>query len=151
MVKQDKNSLQMPSIKLRQSALISGRISFQGAPMHKLTIALLFLCFAAQLPGAAAQSPAQSAMQSSTDLDAMLANLQKVAGSADSDIQKLRFDLWKTGDTDKQQMQEVAGSLLKNLSRARPGLIAPIIGRVCPPYESAHADFACGSSAASAA
>src|SRR5262249_36571152 len=50
-------------------------------------------------------------------------SLQQAAAGASSDIGKLRIDRWKTDNSSKQQMQQVAESLTRNLNTALPGLL----------------------------
>jgi hypothetical protein len=84
--------------------------------------------------GVAAQASAQQAASTAPqtrqpvmpDLNAILASLQRTAGTASADIGKLRIEKWKADSTQKQQMQQVADSLQKNIVYAIPGLITDV-------------------------
>lgn len=84
--------------------------------------------------GVAAQASAQQAASTAPqtrqpvmpDLNAILASLQRTAGTAGTDIGKLRIEKWKADGTQKQQMQQVADSLQKNIVYAIPGLITDV-------------------------
>src|SRR5205807_6278851 len=62
--------------------------------------------------------------QAAADLNAIVADIQKVALSTNGNLGKLRIDKWKTDSSQKQQMQSVAESLQRNISNAIPGLIS---------------------------
>lgn len=57
-------------------------------------------------------------------LNTVLSDLQHVSEAANADIGKLRIERWKADNSQKQQMQQVAESLQKNLTRAVPELIS---------------------------
>lgn len=61
-----------------------------------------------------------------TDVNALLADLQHVAVSTNSDLAKLRIEKWKADNSQKQQMQQVANSLQRNITAAVPGLITEL-------------------------
>src|SRR5579871_6188709 len=71
-------------------------------------------------PPGTAQAPIQPP---GPTLNAVLAELQRAVESANLDLSKLRIERWKAGDSEKQQMQQVATSLQKNITAAIPGLI----------------------------
>src|SRR5947209_141706 len=60
------------------------------------------------------------------DLNAVLLQIQQATSSANANIGKLRIEKWKTDAQQKQQMQQVADSLQKNISNAVPGLISDV-------------------------
>src|SRR5215471_3102852 len=60
------------------------------------------------------------------DLNAILADLHRVALSTNADLGKLHIEKWKTDNTEKQQMQQVAESLQRNITQAVPGLISEV-------------------------
>jgi hypothetical protein len=74
-------------------------------------------------PGPSSQPATQPA---GTDLNAVLADLQHVVLSANSDISKLRIEKWKADNSQKQEMQQVASSLQRNITSAVPGLISDL-------------------------
>src|SRR5258708_39779718 len=57
------------------------------------------------------------------DLNAILLQVQQATSSASVNIGRLRIEKWKTDSQQKQQMQQVADSLQKNIANAVPGLI----------------------------
>ena len=69
------------------------------------------------------QSVAQPA---GTNVNALLADLQHVAVSTNSDLAKLRIERWKADNSQKEQMQQVANSLQRNITAAVPGLISEL-------------------------
>ena len=82
---------------------------------------LLSLCVSAQTPTAVSQPPAAP-----PDINTVLTDLSRVAMVTNGDIGKLRIDKWKTETSQKQQMQQVADSLQRNITTAIPGLIAEV-------------------------
>jgi hypothetical protein len=85
--------------------------------------------------GLAAQSARTSGQQTTSqataqpagpDLNVLLADLQRLALTANGDIGKLRIEKWKADGTQRQQMQQVADSLQRNISAAIPGLITDL-------------------------
>jgi hypothetical protein len=81
---------------------------------------------AAQSRQSQTAAPQQAASQPATDLNTLLTNLQRVALSANADIGKLRIEKWKADSSQKEQMQQVADSLQRNISSAIPGLIGDV-------------------------
>jgi hypothetical protein len=61
-----------------------------------------------------------------TDLNTILLQVQKATSSANVNLGKLRIEKWKTDSQQKQQMQQVADSLQKNITNAVPGLISDV-------------------------
>jgi hypothetical protein len=83
---------------------------------------------AQSLAPAANVPPSQNAAQTSGQaagqgLSAILAALQRTTQAANLDVSRLRIEKWKADNADKQQMQQIAGSLQKNLTMAVPSLI----------------------------
>src|SRR5215469_13835139 len=93
-------------------------------------ILLLFLTFglAAQTakPSTAARPSQPAAQPSDPRLNAMLNELQRACAAANGDIGKLRIDKWKVDGSQKAQMQQVAESLQKNITRSVPGLVSDL-------------------------
>lgn len=75
---------------------------------------------AAAAPHQPVSAPLQPAEPALRDI---LAELQRTTQSANLDLSKLRIERWKADESEKQQMQQVALSLQKNLTMAIPGLI----------------------------
>jgi hypothetical protein len=84
------------------------------------------LSAAAQSAPAPSVSPSQrphSTPQASTpDLEAIIAEVERVAAAADHDIGKLQIDQWKASSELKPQMQETAEALQQHLANAIPAL-----------------------------
>lgn len=76
----------------------------------------------------AQQAPAQTQTRQPVvpDLNATLADLQKIVMTTSSDIGKMRIDKWKADSSQKQQMQQVADSLQRNITHAVPSLITDV-------------------------
>ena len=109
----------------------------QECPLMKTAfaavIALLF--FAGYSAGAQMQQQAappqrtQAAPQASpqaTNVNDILLEVQKVTSSTNMDIGKLRIERWKTDAEQKQQLQQIAESLQKNIANAVPGMITDV-------------------------
>ena len=95
--------------------------------MKTALAAMVLLCSlwtVAQTAPTAASQPATAAATPS--LNTILADLQRVALAASGDIGKLRIEKWKTDSSQKQQMQQVAESLQRNITSAVPGLISDV-------------------------
>lgn len=92
-------------------------------------MSLLFLSvsLSAQATGAQSQSTAQAQQQQGTaELNAIVADIQRVALSTNGNLGKLHIEKWKTDSKQKQQMQSVTESLQRNISNAIPGLISDV-------------------------
>lgn len=77
-------------------------------------------------PKPQAQAPATAQAQATppaSDLNAIVLQVQQATSSANINIGKLRIEKWKTDSQQRQQMQQVADSLQKNIANAVPGLI----------------------------
>jgi hypothetical protein len=72
-------------------------------------------------PSPTAGQPA--AQPAGPNLNAILGELQRTTQAANVDLSKLRIEKWKADGSEKQQMQQVAESLQKNITMAVPGLI----------------------------
>lgn len=107
----------------------------------KNTLAVIALVAFSFVFGAdlAAQSHAQrvqvaTAGSGHTDLNTALIDLERIAQATQNDIAGLQVDKWKSGwktgflkdGTHKQQAQQAAHSLQRNLSNALPGLIRDV-------------------------
>ena len=91
----------------------------------KSVLAVIVLLLSA-VPGAMGQGgasqPAQPSPQA-TPLNAILLQIQQATSSASVNIGKLRIERWKTDSEQKQQLQQIAESLQKNIANAIPGMI----------------------------
>src|SRR6476661_8787724 len=96
----------------------------------KTAIAVIFvLMFCAGIRAFAQQAPVNPQGQPTPqgeDLNAILQQVQQATSSANVNIGKLRIEKWKTDSQQKQQMQQVADSLQKNITNAVPGLISDV-------------------------
>ncbi len=86
-------------------------------------------------PGAMAQpqapaspNPQRQAPPQAPDLNAIVLQVQQATSSASVNIGKLRIEKWKTDSGQKQQLQQIADSLQKNIANAMPGLINDVNG-----------------------
>src|ERR1041385_253041 len=96
--------------------------------------AIMILLFCAG-PGAMAQpqtqhpsNPQTQAAPQAPDLNAIVLQVQQATSSASVNIGKLRIEKWKTDSGQKQQLQQIADSLQKNIANAMPGLINDVSG-----------------------
>jgi hypothetical protein len=97
----------------------------------KTAKALVFvlICSAALGAMAQTQAPANPQLQTTSqagDLNAIIQQVQQATSSASVNIGKLRIEKWKTDSQQKQQMQQVADSLQKNIANAVPGLLGDV-------------------------
>jgi hypothetical protein len=96
--------------------------------MKSARAVIFVLIFCLGLGARAQQAPVNSQGQTPppTDLNTILLQIQQATSSANVDIGKLRIEKWKTDSQQKQQMQQVADSLQKNITNAVPGLISDV-------------------------
>jgi hypothetical protein len=99
--------------------------------MKSLATSLLLLCAAlgtAQAPGAARLEPSAKASSGdpAVNLDSILTEIQQVVQATNADITRLHIERWKADPTDKQQLQQVADSLHKNITYAVPDLLSDV-------------------------
>jgi hypothetical protein len=97
----------------------------------KTAITVLFVLMFYAGDGATAQkqvpaSPQVQAPPQAVDLNPTLLQIQQATSSASVNIGKLRIEKWKTDSQQRQQMQQVADSLQKNIANAVPGLISDV-------------------------
>lgn len=77
-------------------------------------------------PRPASDQPAVPAAAAGPNLNAILSDLQRVTLATNGDLTKLRIEKWKADAPEKQQMQQVADSLQRNITQAVPGLITEL-------------------------
>lgn len=96
--------------------------------MKSARAVIFVLIFCLGLSALAQQAPVNSQMQGTPppDLNTILSQIQQATSSANVNIGKLRIEKWKTDSQQKQQMQQVADSLQKNITNAVPGLISDV-------------------------
>jgi len=68
-------------------------------------------------------NPQNQAAPQAPDLNAIVLQIQQATSSASVNIGKLRIEKWKTDSGQRQQLQQVADSLQKNIANAVPGLV----------------------------
>src|SRR4051794_7044714 len=101
--------------------------AFPMKSARAVTIVLMAcLCLSAIAQQAPVNPQAQAPAPSSAGLNTILLQVQKATSSANVNLGKLRIEKWKTDAQQKQQMQQVADSLQKNISNAVPGLISDV-------------------------
>jgi hypothetical protein len=96
--------------------------------MKSARAVILVLVLCVSFGAIAQQAPMNPQTQAPppTDLNTLLLQIQQATGSANVNIGKLRIEKWKTDSQQKQQMQQVADSLQKNIANAVPGLISDV-------------------------
>src|SRR6478672_13622648 len=92
----------------------------------RTVIFLLIFCLELGAAGQQAPMPQQTQDTPQNDLNTILLQVQKATSSANANLGKLRIEKWKTDSQQKQQMQQVADSLQKNIANAVPGLISDV-------------------------
>jgi hypothetical protein len=92
----------------------------------KAVISILTFCLGLGAIGQQAPMPQQTQDTPQTDLNTILLQVQKATSSANVNLGKLRIEKWKTDSQQKQQMQQVADSLQKNIANAVPGLVSDV-------------------------
>lgn len=76
----------------------------------------------------ASPKPQNQAPSQAPDLNAIMLQVQQATSSASMNIGKLRIEKWRTDSGQRQQLQQVADSLQKNIANAVPGLINDVSG-----------------------
>ena len=92
----------------------------------RTVIFLLIFCLELGAAGQQAPMPQQTQDTPQNDLNTILLQVQKATSSANVNLGKLRIEKWKTDSQQKQQMQQVADSLQKNIANAIPGLVSDV-------------------------
>lgn len=95
--------------------------------------AVILLAFA--VPCIGAQAPVTSPVSSddtpqrvqvappNVNVDTILTQVQQATSSTSTNIGRLHIDRWKTDQDQRQQLQQIAGALQRNIANAVPGLI----------------------------
>jgi hypothetical protein len=76
----------------------------------------------------ASPNPQNRPAAQTPELNAIVLQVQQATSSASMNIGKLRIEKWKTDSGQKQQLQQIADSLQKNIANAMPGLINDVSG-----------------------
>ena len=95
-------------------------------PLAAILVLGLILGAAAQQRAVSPGPGAGSSPSAAADLRGILADLQRVSVSTNGDLGRLRIEKWKADGSERQQMQQVADSLQKNITNAIPGLIGDV-------------------------
>lgn len=95
------------------------RLASALIPIAMLVIALPFA-------GQNNSRTAQSDQNPGPSLDPIISQIRQATQSANVNINRLQIERWKTDSATKQQMQQVAESLKKNLTFAVPDLITDV-------------------------
>src|SRR5262245_54469570 len=88
-----------------------------------LAVVILVLSVALAPAGQTSAGTASPAKNPAPELDSILTRVQQVSQATSSDLTRLRIDKWKGEAEQKDQLQKVAESLNRNLTKAVPGLI----------------------------
>jgi hypothetical protein len=96
-----------------------------------LAAGIVILFFAWHGPAAQAQTETAANQRvqvapPTANLNAILTEVQQATGSTSVDIGKLRIEKWKTDVEQKQQLQQIAESLQKNIANAVPGMVTDV-------------------------
>ncbi len=92
-------------------------------------IVVLFAVWCGPTAQAQVQTVANQRVQvapPTANLNAILTQVQQAASSTSVDIGKLRIERWKTDSEQKQQLQQIAESLQKNIANAVPGMVTDV-------------------------
>jgi hypothetical protein len=93
-------------------------------------LALLLFTSTTMFSQQQAQQPVQQPQQTAPaaaplpDLGLILASIEQTATSTASQIQAMRIDKWKTESSQRQQSQQNADSVVRNLTAALPTMVA---------------------------
>jgi hypothetical protein len=91
-------------------------------------LAFLFCAGSGAMAQPQTQPSPNQQTQAAPDLNAIVLQAQQATSSASVNIGKLRIEKWKTDSGQKQQLQQIADSLQKNIANAMPGLINDVSG-----------------------
>src|SRR5215831_8912723 len=95
--------------------------------MKSALAVILLICSAAlALAGQATRGPAPVAGSPAPDLDDILTRVQQASQATSGDLARLHIDRWKAESDQKEQLQKIADSLSRNLTKAVPGLIGEV-------------------------
>ncbi len=90
-------------------------------------LAILLVAISLPAQNAPAATPAAAPVAPSVnDLNMMLAQLDQVSNTSNLDLAKLRVEKWKADSNAKQQFQQQADLLARNMQGTLPGLVAAV-------------------------
>lgn len=88
-----------------------------------ILLALAAPCIMAQAPMSSDKPQVVQVAPPAANLDAIITQVQQATSSTNTNIGHLHIDKWKTDADQKQQLQQIAGALQRNIANAVPGLI----------------------------
>ncbi len=91
-----------------------------------ILLALAAPCVRAQAPASSDTSQLVQVAPAAANLNDILAQVQKATSSASVNIGHLRIEKWRTDSDQKQQLQQIAEALQRNIANALPGLISDV-------------------------
>lgn len=91
-----------------------------------ILLALAAPCIRAQAPASSETPQRVQVAPPAANLNDILAEVQKATSSASVNIGHLRIEKWRTDSDQKQQLQQIAEALQRNIANALPGLISDV-------------------------
>lgn len=91
-----------------------------------LSVSMLPLLAGAQVASSTGPQTAAPAQSVASDLSPILGQLQQTAQAINLKVARLRIEKWKTDSASKQQVQQNADSISRNLTAALPGMIEQV-------------------------
>ena len=88
-----------------------------------ILLALAVPCASAQAATPSDKPQAVQVAPPTANLDSIISDVQKATSSTTTNIGRLHIDRWKTDNDQRQQLQQIAGALQRNIANAVPGLI----------------------------
>src|SRR5262249_45348116 len=88
-----------------------------------ILLALAAPCIGAQAPITADTPQRVQVAPPPANLDSIITQVQQATSSTNTNIGRLHIDKWKTDTDQRQQLQQIAGALQRNIANAVPGLI----------------------------
>jgi hypothetical protein len=83
-------------------------------------------CIMAQAPMSSDKPQVVQVAPPSANLDSIITQVQQATSSTSTNIGHLHIDKWKTDSDQKQQLQQIAGALQRNIANAVPELISDV-------------------------
>ena len=91
-----------------------------------LAVIIFTVCAAFAPAGQVTAGTGSPVSASEPELEGILTRLQQASQATSLDLARLRIDKWKAENDQKEQLQKVADSLSRNLTKALPGLIGEV-------------------------
>ena len=99
------------------------RLTLLGLTLLGLSALLASVAAAQQIPQSSQPPVAAPPAAAASPVQPVLEQLQETAQATNSDLSRIRIEKWKADSGTKQQAQQMASSVLRNLSAALPDLI----------------------------